>query len=383
MEPEQTPNPFQLDGKLWVFAVAIVAVVVLLLPEFGARPGMFGTGPAYRVPYDLSKDYWLYNQHLNRAAEKRASVFVVGDSVVWGEYVRSNGTLSHFLNERLGDTAGPRFVNAGINGLFPLALDGLIAQYGRPMRGRRVILHCNLLWMSSREADMSDEKEQAFNHQPLVPQRPGAVPCYKADLDTRLGHLADHAVPVFAFANHLQIAHLESKSIPEWTLATDGKWPPAYPNTYANPLRPLLQPSPGEPASDPDRGTDSERHRPWYARGLKAQTFDWVQLWDSIQWASFQRAVQRLRGWRCDVLVVLGPFNTHMIAKENRKAYDLVSGGVQQWLYENQVRYIVAETLDSDLYGDASHPLTRGYQVMADQLWEQEVFDKWAGLVSR
>jgi hypothetical protein len=383
MNADKPLNPLQLDGKLWLGVIAVVAAAGMLLPEFGAKPGAFPTTPDYRVPYDLSKDYWLYNQHLKRAAQDKATVFVVGDSVVWGEYVRKEGVFSHFLNERLGDTAGPRFVNAGINGLFPLALDGLVAQYGRPMRGRKVILHCNVLWLSSREADMSADKEQAFNHQPLVPQRPGAVPCYRADIDTRLGHLADHALPTFGFANHLQIAHFDSLSIPEWTLATDGNWPPSYPNTYANPFERLIQPVKGELSTDPERGPESDRHRPWYDRGMTAQSFDWMPLEESLQWAAFQRVVQRLRAWNCNLLVVLGPFNTHMIAEENRKKYDRISTGVQQWFYENGIGYLVSEPLESKLYGDASHPLTEGYEVMATGLWEKEVFDKWAGVVPR
>lgn len=165
MADQQAPNPFQLDGKHWFLALALVAIVALLAPELGSRPQVFANPPDYRVPYAVSKDYWLYSRHLNRAAEEKAAVFVVGDSVVWGEYVRTDGTLSHFLNAQRGSATGLHFVNAGVNGQFPLALDGLLTHYGRAIRGRKVLLHCNLLWMSSPEADLSDSKEQAFNHQ--------------------------------------------------------------------------------------------------------------------------------------------------------------------------------------------------------------------------
>ncbi|MEZ5328248.1 MAG: hypothetical protein R3F19_24650 [Verrucomicrobiales bacterium] len=382
MNSEPVPNPFQLDGKQWFLAAAVVSIVALLIPELGSRPEIFAYPPDYRVPYSVSKDYWLYSRHLDRAASDKAAVFVVGDSVVWGEYVRPNGTLSHFLNSQRGSAIGVNYVNAGVNGQFPLALDGLLTHYGHAIRGRKVLLHCNLLWMSSPEADLSDSKEQAFNHQPLVPQLPGSVPCYKADIDTRIGHLLDHAVPVFAFSNHLQIAQMDSMSLPDWTLATDGNWPPQYPNTYTNPLPLLLAPIPSEPVSDLERGPDSQRHRPWFDRGMKPQTYAWVPLWDSLQWAAFQRIVQRLRAWTCDVFVVLGPFNTHMIEEANRQDFDTLSSGVQQWLFENGVGYVAPGTLPSDLYGDASHPLTGGYEELAKVLRGNDTFTTWASRVS-
>ena len=380
---ERSPNPFQLEGRHWFLALALVAVVAVLLPELGSHSRVLSTGADYRVPYSLSKDYWLYDRHLRRAAGEKAATFVVGDSVVWGEYVRRDGTLSHFLNAQRANATGLMFVNAGLNGQFPLALDGLVTQYGKAIRGRKVLLHCNLLWMSSAEADLSDSKEQAFNHQPLVPQWPGTVPCYKEDIDTRLGHLVDHAVPVFSFVNHLQVAQLESRSLPEWTLATDGKWPPAYPNTYANPLAILIAPIPGEQSSDPERGPDSERHKPWFERGMKAQTYQWVPLADSLQWAAFQRVVRRLRAWKCDLLVVLGPFNVHMVEEGDRERFVAISSAVQQWFFENGVGYVAPEALPTELYGDASHPLTGGYERLAQVLVHNDTFSAWSSRINR
>ena len=104
--------------------------------------------------------------------------------MIWGEYVRPDGTLSHFLSEQSGQPG--KFVNAGVNGLFPLAFEGLIRDYGEPLRHRKVILHCNVLWMSSPKADLHTEKEERFNHADLVPQFSPRIPCYKADLNRRL-----------------------------------------------------------------------------------------------------------------------------------------------------------------------------------------------------
>ena len=62
-----------------------------------------------------------------------------------------------------------------------------------------------------------------------------------------------------------------------------------------------------------------------------------------------------------DVLVVLGPFNEHMLAEDNRPAYRKIRDGIAAWLGQNQIPAVVPETLPSDLYADASHPLTDGY----------------------
>src|ERR1041385_3620044 len=123
VKKEQVPfgmNEMRLDARQWIIALAIVLVVVLVTPRFWKKVERFETGPDYRIPYSLSKDYWLYQRHLQEISGAN-KVIVLGDSVVWGEYVLPNGTLSHFLNQETGET--DRFVNAGVNGLFPLAID--------------------------------------------------------------------------------------------------------------------------------------------------------------------------------------------------------------------------------------------------------------------
>jgi len=93
------------SSKFWllvaVVTVAVIVIVVicaLVLPRAWKRFEVFQPGPDYRIPYALSKDYWLYERRLDLAA-RPDRVMVVGDSVVWGEYVRPDGTLTHFLNQ--------------------------------------------------------------------------------------------------------------------------------------------------------------------------------------------------------------------------------------------------------------------------------------------
>ena len=78
-----------------------------------------------------------------------------------------------------------------------------------------------------------------------------------------------------------------------------------------------------------------------------------------------------------DVLVVVGPFNEHIMAEENRPAFRRLRDGIADWLAKNHVPHIVPATLPSALYADASHPLTEGYQRLAEELWGDAQFRDW------
>ncbi len=225
-------NEVRLNARQWTMAFGILAVVMFLTPALWKKLELLQTGPDYRIPYALSKDYWLYQRSLQQTAA--TNMVVLGDSVVWGEYVMRNGTLSHFLNEQSSQPG--KFVNGGLNGLFPLAFEGLVHDYGRCLRHRKVIVHCNVLWMSSPKADLSTKKEERFNHAQLVPQFFPRIPCYKADLNPRLAAVVERHFTFSEWATPLQVAYFGQKSIPNWTLEDDGSDPPHYPNAYKNPF---------------------------------------------------------------------------------------------------------------------------------------------------
>src|ERR1041385_2330705 len=278
---------------------------MLLTPALWKKLERLEPAPDYRIPYELSKDYWLYQRRMEQTAV--TNVVVLGDSVVWGEYVRRDGTLSHFLDAQSGQPG--KFVHAGVNGLFLLALEGLARNYAGPVRRRKIIVHCNVLWMSSPKADLRTGKEERFNHAELVPQFFPRIPCYKADLNQRLEAVVQRRFNFLKWAAHLQIVYFGQKSIPNWTLADDGANPTHYSNAYKNPLNQITFAIPTEPAVDPDRGPGSPRHKPWSTTGEGATRFEWVALDQSLQWAAFQRLLKLLQTRGNDVLVVVGPFN--------------------------------------------------------------------------
>jgi hypothetical protein len=366
-------NGMRLNARHWLAVAAIVASVLLATPWLWKKVERFDAGADYRIPYSLSKDYWLYERRLEQI--NPTNIAVIGDSVIWGEYVRPDGTLSHFLNEQSGQPG--KFVNAGVNGLFPLAFEGLIRHYGEPLRNRKIILHCNVLWMSSPKADLSTTKEERFNHADLVPQFSPRIPCYKADLNRRLAAIVERHFTFSQWANHLQVAYFGQKNILTWTLEEDGNTPPRYPNAYKNPFAQITLTVPSEPANDPERGATSPRHKPWSTTGQGSTRFEWVELDQSLQWAAFQRLMKLLQSRGNDVLVVVGPFNEHIMAEENRPAFRRRRDGVVDWLTKNHMQHVVPDMLPSVLYADASHPLTDGYQLLATRLHSDGTFRKW------
>jgi len=369
----QMANEMRLTARQCAWALGIVLLVSFLTPRIWKSVERFDTGPDYRLPYDLSKDYWLYQRRLEDKLEPH-SIVLLGDSVVWGEYVMPDGTWSHFLNEQSGQAG--KFINGGVNGLFPLALEGLVENYGRALRNRKVILHCNLLWMSSPQADLQIDKEEKFNHSRLVPQFLPRIPCYKADANERLSAIVERTVNFSAWVNHLQCAYFGQKSIPNWTLEDDGRDPPRYPNSYKNPLAQITFVVPSAPRDDPQRGPKSPRHKPW-SENSAATAFEWVNLDTSLQWRAFQRIIKTLRARGDDVFVVLGPFNEHMVAAESLSPYSKLRDGIAAWLEANKIPHFVPEALPSLLYADASHPLTGGYALLSKKTLESESFQAW------
>ena len=367
-------NEVRLSGRQWLVCCAIVGAVMWLVPNAWKHVEEFSTGADYRIPYELSRDYWLYARRLGQIRNP-ASIFLLGDSVIWGEYVLPDGTLSHFLNQQAG--AKDKFFNGGLNGLFPLAQQGLVAYYSPTLHRRKVILECNLLWMTSPKADLSSDKEDQFNHSRLVPQFRPRIPCYKANANERLGAVIENHVEFLSWIGHLQILYFGQKSIPNWTLEDDGRSPPGYPNSYKNPLAQISMRVPSAPVDDAQRGPRSPRHRPWTEAGQGPTRFDWVPRDASLQWEGFRRVVRTLRDRGNDVLVLVGPFNEHMIADDNRAAFRELHDGAVSWLRENHITAIAPDALPSELYADASHPLTHGYELLAQKLYADETFRSW------
>lgn len=355
-----TSNEVRLSPREWVVAGFILAGLFWLAPGVWDRCEEFAPQADYRVPASLSSDYRLVDRYFDRVAEQDKTL-LVGDSVVWGHFVASNETLTHYLNGAAGED---RFANLGVSGIHPAALAGLVQHYGRDIADRNVILHCNLLWMSSPQSDLQTEKEALFNHPELVPQFVPRIPCYRATLSERLGIVIRRQVPLFGWAEHVRDAHFDETSLPRWT----AKHP------YANPAGAvtLELPSPDEPLKPkPDA-------RPWMEKeDMAVHGPSWVALAESFQWRCFQRTVDTLQQRGNRVFVVIGPFNEHMLTEPSRRTYRAIRADAEAWLGKQQIAYHAFSLLPSPCYADDSHPLADGYARMAEELAASESFRRF------
>jgi len=348
-------NALRLTAGQWAVAAVILAVAYFALPLTWNRYEPFTPEKDYRIPYSLSDDYWLYERYAGAMAAT-GRIPIIGDSVVWGQYVAGDETLSHFLNAAAGEE---RFANLGVNGSHPVALAGLVRHYGQAIADRKVVLHLNPLWLSSKRHDLRDVRARRFNHPNLVPQFYPEIPSYHADFADRLAVVVNRESSFLSWTAHLRIAYYENKGVPSWTMD----------HPYRSPLAPLtgVLPEDGDsPPSDPV---------PWEERGLRQQDFDWVPIEESLQWRFFQDTLTALQQRGNDVFVILGPFNEPMLTPANREVYRRLRQDMLDWLEQNKTPVLAPEPLPSALYADASHPIRAGYEQFAEILMRDPAFE--------
>lgn len=350
-------NAIRLGVWEWIFFALIFLGLYIFAPALWGWLSPLHAGTDYRVPYALSEDYWIYNRY-SREMIAQHRILVIGDSVIWGEYVTPSQTLSHHLNDQ-EDAA--RFANLGVNGIHPLALEGLLRYYGGPIANQKVILQCNPLWMSSPRHDLQVDKEFSFNHPCLVPQFHPRIPGYRAAFPERASIVMERVIPLFGLARHFRVACFGGSDMPAWTLD--------HPND--NPF-PLLMKSPPEPEQE-------LRHKPisWVESGIALQDFPWIELESSLQWNAFHRTLDMLRKRGNQVFILAGPFNEHLLKGESKQKYQRMKQGMESRFQEWGSAYCIPEPLPSELYADASHPLDRGYALLAARIHPDPQFQEW------
>lgn len=344
----------RLSGRQWLIVAAALLTFVGFGPRVWERIEGLAPGGDYRVPYQLSNDYWLYNRYCHRVCEQ-GKILVVGDSVVWGHYVEPEQTLSHYLNEL---SASDRFVNLGADGTHPAALRGLLRYYGADIHGRTVLIQFNPLWMSSAKHDLQTTKEFRFNHPELVPQFTPRIPCYKAPLSARIRIAIMREIPFANWVSHMRAAYFQNLDLAAWTME----------HPYDCPVMAMTQklPEPRAPERPPQASSSAKEPR--------KQDMAWVDLESSLQWRFFRQAVQWLQERGNKVFVLVGPFNEHMLTDQNEVIYSKLKNGIEAWMQTNHVPHLTAAALPPECYIDASHPPAEGYALLAKTLMEDPSF---------
>ncbi|MCK5271004.1 MAG: hypothetical protein KAJ52_00440 [Sedimentisphaerales bacterium] len=355
-------NGIRLSPREAIVAAIIVAVLFVMIPKGWCLLEKFEPSADYRVPYDLSSDYWLYERYCRWAADKYETV-VIGDSVVWGHYVPPDNTLSQHLNRIVGSN---EFANLGVDGIHPVALAGLIKYYSRSISGKNVILCFNPLWMTSRKHDLQTEKEFHFNHPRLAPQFLPKIPCYRETSSQKIGITLERNLAFLSWASHLQQISYDNLPPSLWSLEHP------YDNIFHGA---------GIEASADLKTTASESdtefpQTSWRDRGLGRQDFPWVELETSLQWRFFCEAVETLQKRNNRVFIIVGPFNEHMMKGDSIQAYEEIKKGIGTWLRKNNIPHYLPPSLPSKNYADASHPLSKGYALLGEQLCRDESFGR-------
>lgn len=348
-------NSIKLSRRGWLVILAILSVIICLSPVLWQQLEEFEPLKDYRLPYILSDDYWMFKRWSKIACSKYP-VLVLGDSVVWGQYVTMDQTLSHYLNKQAGEDI---FANMGVDGTHPAAILGLVKYYGRAISNEGVVLHLNPLWMSSERHDLSGKEEFRFNHPRLIPQFIHKPSVYRPSLAQRISVLAERGMPFFCLTSHIRINYFENMNLQNWTIQ--------YP--YKNPLSAinLRIPTPeNSPKSEPIS---------WSERGIEKQDFSWVPIGESYQWDSFKRVIRALG--KNNIFVIIGPFNPYILTEESLSRYNNMKREMERWFEEKGIDYKSLSDLPSEDYADASHPLKEGYAKIAKELFETESFRKW------
>ena len=351
-------------------------MVVLLTPRLWKKIERFDTGPDYRIPYALSKDYWLYERRLREIADP-TKIVVLGDSVVWGEYVLPDGTLSHFLNQEAGQP--DRFVNARRERAVPARagrLGQLLRRAAAPPESHSSLQRPLDDQPQSRPA--APKRKRQFNHSRLVPQFFPRIPCYKADANERLSAVVERNVGFVAWVSHLQNAYFGQKSILSWTLRRRRRRSAALPehlqesvcaNHADRSVRPGTIPSAARRVRGTNRGPKPAAGTTQLRLGRSRDVASMARL--PALGENSARTRQRRAG---------GP-RAFQRAHDGRGEPAGVSE-TPRWrsppgLRQNQIPHVVAGALPSALYADASHPLTEGYQLLAKRLYQDPAFQRW------
>ncbi len=363
-------NCIRLSIGQWIIVAIICLAASYLTPALWERLEEYSPGPDYRIPYELSNDYWLYERYCQLACSRNETL-VIGDSVIWGHYVSRDNTLSFYLNEMAGAI---QFANMALDGIHPAAMEGLLRYYGKNISNKNVILHFNPLWMSTSKQDLQTEKEYHFNHPKLVAQFTPRIPCYKAPFSTRLSAVIRRYFVLPNWISHVNITYYKSSDIPAWTIE----------NPYKNPFKALTFQIPS--ADKYDNPESSAVRRPQADNQLQKDTgtplgvprtdgYQWVATETSLQWDAFGRSIQLLRERGNSVFVLVGPFNEHTLEGTSLEAYQRLKNEIEQWLLQNNIAYYMPPVLPAKMYQDASHPLDKGYAMIAKQLFENQSFN--------
>lgn len=351
VESPFSSNFVRLSWIEWLITLVIVLAVVFILPFVWASEEQFNYTDDFRLPYKLGEDYELY-ERLCKEVSRGYDNIVVGDSVVWGQFVESSQTLSHHLSV----LSGKKFANMGIDGLHPIAAYGLIKYYGRDIKNKNVYLHFNFLWISSSASDLQTDKEVRINHPGLIPQFFPKISCYFAPFSVRLGTVLNRFCDFCGWVRHIQLVYLQNDE-PDISFV---RWFVSHP--YQNPFAGM-----NTRLGSLFEGVERKKQAVEAKEGLK-RDLPFVEIDKSLQWKYFMKTIEILQERQNKVFVIAGPFNEHILNKQSFDALSKIKSDIEKNLLEKKIKFYIAEVLPEDYFADPSHPIAKGYEYLAKEI---------------
>jgi hypothetical protein len=373
-------NSVILNWKEWLITITLFLIIGFGIYFGWYRWEQFKPDPDYRSTCweQRMSDYWAYARW-TRYAQPRYKILMMGDSVFWGQEVRNDETISHFMNVESGKE---NFANLGIDGFTCAAMDGMMKYYSQYIHDTNVILQMSPLWISSTSRDMRGDgttgwnwffypkpqdmkKDWKFHHPLLVPQLSPRIHYYKS-INERLGYLFEHRSRLLPFVHHLMVEYYDNKSITSWVMA----------NPYKNPLSTITFKAAPMMADKQGLGTDwASRQK----RGIRLLNDPWLNLDESVMWNCYVDALKRLKNKKVNVFVLIGPYNTYNLTPESREKFFATIVEVKKRLDALGFPYFdsTQDLLPSNTYADQCHALKEGHALLAKDMFQDTKFKQW------
>ena len=353
--PVNSNGLFLHPWELLAVMVVLLALAWGVLPHWHQGKLKINLDENFRLSYQLRDDYLLYRTIVREASTKYDDLFL-GDSVIWGMYVRNDSTLPAMINQKLGrKTCG----NIAIDGLHPIAMKTLVKQCVKYIRGKRIFLYFNPLWVTSPDYDLTGEGDTTVNHPRLLPQFDFQLSNYHGTLKERCNAKLEQTLDFYAMLHHLRVCFFDNRDFKTFIARHPGENPLARIHLEVSPI---------------ETGHSSNSTMDWYESGIAEQNWPWLDLTASRQFKAFQDTAQMLCKNGNEVVILLGSINPFMQTPECLERYRWIMAQAEEKLRMPEVKLVVLPELPSEEYGDSSHPLATGYERLANCLLEKELF---------
>ena len=354
-------NAQMLSGSQWraVFGIVFVLSAIIYVGWF--KWERFPYAPNYRPDCwaERLSDYWSHYRW-SKVAREHHKVFLLGDSVIWGQEVDNDQTISACLNHQYGDDI---FANLGVDGLYQAGLRGLIKYYSGTYEN--VIIQFSPYWLFDINRDLRGNIKR-FRHPRLVPQFKPGIHYNEYTINERLGYKIEHYLKIFPLVRHIMVQYYDNKSVAAWMVA----------NPYRNPLSAITFQADEVIRNKRGKGVS------WMEQGLEQRTTEFVNLDESIQWECFLDALDMMGKRNIRYFVLLGPYNIYIQDDASQERLLALIADIRQYFDEHGIPYYDADpsNLPSETFADgAAHMLASGHELLTKQMLADDTFRQWLG----